>query len=111
MVHALLQFAVLVATFAAMGLIPGIRIRSFGTAVVSALVFSVVSWLLSWLIWRLLVVGTLGLAFIALGFLTNLVLLWATDKIIDDFEIKGLGPLALGALLLTAATSLGRLLW
>jgi putative membrane protein len=98
----LLRFLVLVGAFALMPkLIPGIRSRGPVTAFIAAILFAVLNFLLGWLLKALLVVGTLGLAFIALNFLVNMVLLWLTDKLLPDFEAKGFGALALGSGIIT----------
>ena len=46
-------------------------------------------------------------AWLALNFLTNLVVLFFTDKAIDDFEIKSFGSLFLATLWLTVANVIG----
>lgn len=68
-------------------MMPSIRIKNFGTAVVVAIVYSIVNFLFGWLLLFLaipLVLVTFGL-FI---FVINAILLWITDKMIDGFEIK-----------------------
>src|SRR5262249_20727339 len=59
----------------------GVRVKSFVSAVVTALVFSLLNVLFGWLLKVLLIGLTLGLAFFALNFLVNTILLWATDKV------------------------------
>ena len=81
-------------------LLPGVRMGSFGTAVIVALVYGVLSYLLFWVIAliafipRLLSLGLFGLVI-------NTFLLWLTDKLVDDFEIGSLGMTFLMAVLLT----------
>lgn len=107
----LLRFAILIGAFALMSLIPGVRLKRFSTAVACAVVFSILNLLLGFVVKFVLVVGTLGLALLALTFLTNLVLLWLTDKLLEDFEIRSFGPLLLATLTLSLASFLGRYLF
>ena len=81
--------------------VSGVRIERFGTALVAALVFSALNALVGGLLRFLLIIGTLGLAFFALNFLANTVLLFATDKLLDDFEIKDVRSLFLSSAILT----------
>lgn len=67
-------------------ILPSVRIRGFGTAVVVALVYGVLKFCLRWL----LVLLSLPLMIVSLGLfliVINAFLLWITDKLIDDFEI------------------------
>lgn len=71
--------------------LPGVRVKSKKTAVVVALVFSVFNVLGGWLIATLLILPallTFGLLFLIYPLLINAVLLWVTDLVIKDFEIK-----------------------
>jgi putative membrane protein len=102
-----LRFVGLVAAFALMPrMLKGIRIKSMGTTIAAALVFSLLNFVLGWLLKVLLVVGTLGLAFLALNFLLNVTLLWLTDKLMPDVEIEGPGSLLMGALIITVCNGL-----
>lgn len=82
-------------------LLPGVRVKTFGTAITVALVYGLLNYLLFWLlaliafIPMLLTLGLFGLAI-------NTFLLWLTDRLIEDFEISSLGMTFLMALLLTA---------
>jgi putative membrane protein len=95
--HVLLHLAVLALTILVLSrLLPAVRIRTVGTAVTVAVVFSVLNFLLGWLIWVLLFVPailTLGLLFIFVPFIVNTVVLWLTDKLIQSFEIQNTGSL------------------
>ncbi|WP_437323055.1 phage holin family protein [Sorangium sp. So ce381] len=99
-------------------ILPGVRIRTTQTALVVAAVFTVLNLLLGWLVKFLVAVAllpaailTLGLAYLLFGLVVNSVLLYATDKLIDDFEIRGLGPLfGTAALISFAGWLLPRLL-
>jgi putative membrane protein len=103
MEHLLMHFAVLVGAFLLMPLVPGVRLKGLGTAITCALVFSLVNFFFGWFFKAMWVIGTLGLALLALNFLTNLVVLWVTDKLVDDFEIRSFGSLLMSTLLLSAA--------
>jgi len=88
----LLHLAALAATVLLLSrVVPGVRIRSAGTAVLVAVVFSLLNFFLGWLIRVLLFVPallTLGLLFLFMSFIVNTVMLWLTDKLIASFEIS-----------------------
>ncbi len=76
-----------VSVFVVAQLIPGIRIKNYGTAVVVALVYSLINFLL----YKLLLIVAFPLIFFTLGlfvFVINAFLLWLTDKMIANFEIR-----------------------
>lgn len=94
-----------VAIFLVANFFPGIRIKNFMTAVVVAIVYSIINFLIGWL----LVFISLPLMFITFGLfklVINAVLLWATDKVIEDFEIKDFFTTFLAALCITLIDSL-----
>jgi putative membrane protein len=105
-VYTILHLAVLALTvFILSRLLPDIRVRSAMTAVIVAVVFSVLNFFLGWLIRGLLFVPailTLGLLFLFIPFLVNVALLWLTDKLIASFEIRSLR----GLLVIAAAITL-----
>ena len=82
--------------------LPGVRMKSFGTAVVVALVFGLLNYVLFWAIAFLAFIPML-LSFGLFGLLINAFLLWLTDKLVDGFEISSIGMTILMALLLTVA--------
>jgi len=86
----------LVATF-----LPGFRLRSFVTAIIVAAVYGVLNVLLG----KVLFFLTFPLALLTFGVVVNAILLWVTDKLLDDFEIQGIVPLFVGA------AALGLLNW
>jgi putative membrane protein len=100
--YTILHLVVLAVTvFALSRLYPGVRIKSAGSALVVAIVFSVLNFFLGWLIRAVLFVPallTLGLLFLFVPFIVNAVLLWVTDKVMASFELR-----SMRALLLTAA--------
>ena len=82
-------------------LLPGVRVKTFGTAITVALVYGLLNYLLFWLLAMIAFIPmllTLGL----FGLMINTFLLWLTDRLIEDFEISSLGMTFLMALLLTA---------
>jgi putative membrane protein len=101
----LLHLAALTVTVLALArLIPAVQVRSAGTAVVVAVVFSVLNFFLGWLIQVVLFVPailTLGLLFLFIPFIINTVLLWLTDKLIGAFEIRTTGALLMSAAAIT----------
>jgi putative membrane protein len=86
------HLAVLTATVLGIArFLPGVEVKGWKTAVIVAVVFSVLNFALSWLLHLLLIVPvvlTLGLLLFFVPFIVNTALLWLTDKLIGDFEIK-----------------------
>ncbi len=97
----LLHLAALAVTILVLSrVVPGVRIRSAGTAIAVAIVFSLVNFFLGWLITAVLFVPallTLGLLFFFLPFIINVVVLWLTDKMMASFEVASLRPLLISA--------------
>jgi putative membrane protein len=100
-----------VAVLIASKILPGVRVRKTGTAIAVALVFALLNviagWLLSVVFTIVLLpaaVLTFGLIYLALGLIVNSVLLYVTDKLIDDFEITDLWSLVGAAGLISVAT-------
>ncbi|MEA2060869.1 MAG: phage holin family protein [Thermodesulfobacteriota bacterium] len=96
-----------VAVFLVSQILPGIRIKSFVTAIVVALVYSLVNFFLGWLL------ILLSLPFIIITFglfklVINTFMLWITDMLIKDFKIKDLFTTFAAAVLITLADSLIR---
>ena len=96
-----------VAVFVIARLMPRIHIGSFWTALVVALVYSVINFIVGGLLTFL----TLPLIFITLGlfkFVINGFLLWITDKLIEDFEIEDIFTTLVAAMLITVVDALLR---
>lgn len=92
------------AVFIASKTIPGVRVRKIETAAGVALAFAALNFLAGWLLTAVLAVLllpaallTFGLIYLVLGLIVNTILLYITDKLIDDFEITGLWPLVSSA--------------
>ena len=96
-----------IAVFIVAKTIPGIHIKNFGTAIGIAVVYSIINFLLGWLIMAL----TLPFLFITFGlfkFVINAFLLFITDKLLDDFRIDGLMTTLAAAVLITVVDSILR---
>jgi|SRR5450631_1131898 len=105
--YILLHMAVLTVTVLAMTrLVPSVKVKSVGSAIMVALVFSVLNVLFGWFIRALLIIPailTLGLLFLFFNLIVNTVLLWLTDKLMRSFEIDSLGGLLSAAAIITVA--------
>ena len=106
MIHILWNILLLgVAVFLVAEFMPGIRLKNFGTAIIVAIVYSLINLLIGWL----LVFLSLPLMIITFGlfkFVINGFLLLLTDKVMEDFEIDGIGTTFLAAFLITLVGSL-----
>ena len=93
-------FFLSIAVFVVAQLLPSIHLKGFGTAIVVAIVYSVLSFLLG----GVLVLLSLPLMIVTFGLfklVINALLLWVTDLFIKDFKIDGFGALLLAAFLIT----------
>ena len=103
--HTLLHLAVLTTTVLAIArFLPGVEVKGVKSAIIVAVVFSVLNLLLGWLLRALLFIPallTLGLLFFFVPFIVNTVLLWLTDKLIGSFEIKSPRALFLSSAVIT----------
>jgi putative membrane protein len=90
--------------------VPGFKVRGFGGAVAVAAIFGVLNWLIGWLLFVVIGLGTLGLGFL-LAFLTrwvvNAILLEITDALSDKLEIKSFGWALIAALVMSLAGTVG----
>jgi len=105
----LLHLAALAATVLILSkVVPGVRIRSASTAVLVAVVFSLLNFFLGWLIRVLLFVPallTLGILFLFMSFIVNTVMLWLTDKMMASFEISTRRALLLSSAAITVVNA------
>jgi putative membrane protein len=103
--HIFLHLAVLALTVLVLARVhPDVRVRSIGSAILVAVIFSVLNFFLGWLIRAVLFVPaifTLGLLFLFVPFIVNTVLLWLTDKLMASFEVKTVPALLLSAAIIT----------
>jgi len=92
-------------------LLPGFEVRGFGGAVIVAAVFGLLNWLLGWLLFVVIGLGTLGLGFL-MAFLTRwlvmALLLKLTDALLDSLEIRSLGMAFLGAAVMSLLGTAGQ---
>jgi len=93
-------FLMAVAVWLAAAIVPGVRLRSFGSALVVSGVYGVLNVLLGRILWFVL----FPLAVLTVGIAINVVLLWLTDKLVDSFEIDGFFPLLGCAVLIGVAS-------
>ncbi len=96
-----------VSVFLVAQFLPGIRLKNFGTAVIVAVIYSLISYLIGWL----LIILSLPFIIITFGlfkFVINGFLLLITDKMMEDFEIDGIGTTLLAAFLITIMDSILR---
>ncbi len=96
-----------VAVFLVAQLLPGIRLKNFGTAVIVAVVYSLINYLIGWLL-IFLSLPFLILTFGLFKFVINGFLLLITDKMMEDFEIDGIGTTLFAAFLITIVDSILR---
>jgi putative membrane protein len=114
MFHMLLHFAVLTGIVLLLAkFLPGVRVKGTKSAAVVALVFGLLNLLVGWLVVFLLkallfipAILTLGLAWLLAPFLANILLLWLTDKLIEDFELRDGRALMISAGAITLANFL-----
>jgi putative membrane protein len=108
--HTLLHLAALALTILVLSrVLPSVRIKNPGTAVLVAVVFSLLNFFLGWLIKAVLFVPallTLGLLFFFIPFLVNAIVLWLTDKLLASFEIRALRGLLISAGAITLVNAL-----
>jgi putative membrane protein len=85
-------------------LLPGFRIGSFGTALVVSAVYSILYVVLHFILFNVLWILTIPFVILSLGiifFVVNAVILWLTDKLVEDFAIDSAATLIVAAVLLT----------
>jgi len=103
--HTILHLAAITATVLLLArFLPSVKIKSIGSAIVVAIVFSLLNFFLAWLIKAVLFVPalfTFGLLFLFIPFIVNAVLLWLTDKLIKSFSIDTVGGLLFSAAAIT----------
>jgi putative membrane protein len=101
MVHHVISFlAFTVAVLGAARVVPGIKVKSFGSAMLFALVFALLNKLLFLPIALLtfpLLLLTLGLGII----LINAFIFWLADKVVSGVEVRSFGSALIGSLVAT----------
>lgn len=85
--------------------LPGFHVRSLGSAIWVAAIFGVLNALLGWLLFAVLTIATLGLAWL-FAFITlwiiNAILLKLTAALVKSFKIDHFGWALIGALMISA---------
>jgi putative membrane protein len=91
--------------------LPGFHVKSLGSAIIVAAIFGVLNFLLGWLLFAVLAIATLGLAWL-LAFITrwiiNAILLKLTDALTDHLTIDSFGWALGGALMMSAIGTAGQ---
>ena len=103
-------FLLSAAVFMVANFLPGIRIKSYGTAVVVAIVYSIINFFFGWFFIFL----SLPLIFITFGlfnFVINAFMLWITDRVIDGFEINSAGTPLVASLLISVTYAVLRFIF
>ena len=103
-------FLLSAAVFMVSNFLPGIRIENYGTAIIVAVVYSIINFLLGWVLVFLsfpLILITFGL----FNFVINAFMLWITDKMIDGFEIQGAGTTLFASFLISVIYSILRFIF
>ncbi len=101
MAHHVISFlAFTVAVLAAARVVPGIKVKSFGSALLFALVFA----LLNKLLFLPLAVMTFPLLVLTLGLgiiVINAFIFWLADKLVSGVEVRSFGSALVGSLVAT----------
>ncbi len=108
--NVLLSWLVLsLAVWATAVLLPGFRVKSFGSAILVAALFGILNFLIGWLFFVVFTIATLGLAWL-LAFITrwiiNAIILKLVDAFTDQLTIDGFGWALGGALVMSAVGTL-----
>jgi putative membrane protein len=114
MIHLLLHFVVLTVTVLLLArFLPGVRITHTRSAAMVALVFGGLNLLVGWLVKAALAavlflpaILTLGLAWLLVPFIANVILLWVTDKLLEAFELRDTRALLIAAGAITLVNGL-----
>ncbi len=106
MLHYVIQLLVTaLAVLMAARIVPGIRVKSFGSAVIFALVLALLNVFLKFI----LVIVSLPLLLLTLGLfmlVINGFLFWLADKIVDGVEVDGFGACVLGSIITSVVSFL-----
>lgn len=110
MASILLSWVILsVAVYATAALLPGFEVKGFGGAVWVALLIGTLQWLIGWLLFGVIVVGTLGIGWL-LAFVTRWLVTAIVLKLVDTFSsslrIRSFGTAFLGAMLMSGVGTL-----
>ncbi len=90
--------------------LPGIRLKNYTTALIVAVVYALLNALFFWVLFIISLPAVL-ITFGLFVFVINAGLLWVTDKLIEDFEIKNIPTLFLAALFITIGSQIAQWLF
>jgi putative membrane protein len=93
-----------VAVFLVAQLLPGIQVKNFYTAILVAIVYSLINFFTGWLL-VLLSFPFMILTFGLFKLVINAFMLWLTDKLMEDFKISDLLTTFIAAALITFVDS------
>ena len=108
LIHILVDALVLLV---AAKMMSSVEVRSFGTAVIVAVVVGILSFLIGWLLTLVLNIATLGIFyFTGLGFIiriiVNAIIIEIADKMSSGFNTKGFTPSLILAVLIALVGSI-----
>ncbi|HEX6994714.1 MAG TPA: phage holin family protein [Gammaproteobacteria bacterium] len=99
-----------VAVWITAAVLPGFHVKDFVSAIIVAAIFGILNFLLGWLLFGVLTVITLGIAWL-LAFITrwiiDAILLMLTDRLTDRLRVDGFGWALGGALMMSAIGTVG----
>ncbi len=112
--HLLVSWLILsVAVYIAAAILPGVKVRGVGGAILTAAIFGLLNFFIGWLFFTVIGLATLGLGFI-LAFLTrwvvDAILLKITDAFTDALTVRGFGTALLAALIMAVVGGAGEYL-
>lgn len=91
-------------------MLPGIHVKSFGSAFGVAAIYGLLKYFLGWIFFVVFAIGTLGIA-VLLAFITrwiiNAILLKITDAVSDALTVDSFGWALSGALMMSFIGSVG----
>ena len=99
-----------VAVYVTALVLPGFKISSFGGALWVALLLGALQWLVGWLLFVVIGIGTLGLGFV-FAFITRWLVMAILLKLVDvmskSLKIRSFGIAFVGALFMSALGTVG----
>jgi len=99
-----------IAVWITAAVLPGFHVKDFVSAVIVAAIFGILNFLLGWLLFAVLTVVTLGIAWL-LAFITrwiiDAILLMLADRLTDRLRVDGFGWALGGALMMSVIGTVG----
>jgi len=99
-----------IAVWLTAAVLPGFHVKNLPSAFFVAAIFGILNFLLGWLLFALLTIVTLGLAWL-LAFITrwiiDAIVLMLTDRLTDALKVDGFGWALGGALMMSAIGTVG----